>query len=278
MYYFIIISLIAILGFGLYVIYKIEQAKAKKQTEKEAEEKRLAQIQALKEQEKLRLEQERVRLEYEHRNKLYQLNTHQIRLTLFNAKRDLKKFIDLYELVIVENYWVNEPFYSKFYELLLVMEKNEFMIVDSNAKVITMNLRDRNNKVHISKAFEVYNSGEIIKFVIKASMQDILQFKKYDAQNIMIATFIFCLEKSVHYLSKDVPQNIINDLLSTYVYALDIRKIVKLIKEEKSSVSFIVKAFEDALMITEIYPYTDSEVPKQLQLLKKLPQKFLQEF
>jgi len=272
MYYFITISLLAIFGFGLHI------KKMHKQLDEQAEQKRLAQIQALKEQEKLRLEQERLRLEYEHRNKLYQLNTHQIRLTLFNAKRDLKKFIDLYELVIVENYWVNEPFYSQFYELLIVMEKNEFMIVDSNAKVITMNLRDRNNKVHISRAFEVYNSGEIIKFVIKASMQDILQFKKYDAQNIVIAICVFLFEKSTHYLAKDVPQYIINDLLSTYVYALDVRKIVKLIKEEKSSVSFIVKAFEDALMITKTYPYTDSQVARQLELPKKLPQKFLQEF
>ena len=277
MYYFIIISPIVILGFGLY-IKKMYKIKMQEQLDEQVEQKRLAQIQALKEQEKFRLEQDRLRLEYEHRNKLYQLNTHKIRLTLYNFRRDLKKFIYLYELVVVRNYWVDEPFYSKFYELLIVMEKNEFMIVDSNAKVITMNLRDRNNKVHISKAFEVYNAGEIIKFVIKASMQDILQFKKYDAQNIVIAICVFLFEKSTHYLSKDVPQNIINDLLSTYVYALDIRKIVKLIKEEKSSVSFIVKAFEDALMITEIYPYTDSEVPKQLQLLKKLPQKFLQEF
>jgi len=278
MYYFIIISLIAILGFGLYVIYKIEQIKAKKQLEKEAEEKRLAQIQALKEQEKLRIEQERLRLEYEHGNKLYQLNTHKIRLTLYNFRRDLKKFIDLYELVIVENYWVNEPFYSQFYELLIDMEKNEFMIVDQNAKVITMNLRNYNNQVQTSKAYEVYSSADIVESVIQTSMQDILQFKKYDAQNIVIAICVFVLEKSTHYLSKEVSQNIINDLLSTYVYALDIRKIVKLIKEENSSVSFIVKAFKDALMITETYPYTDSEVPKQLQLPKKLPQKFLQEF
>ena len=277
MYYFITISLLAIFGFGLY-IKKMHKIKMQKQLDEQAEQKRLAQIQALKEQEKLRLEQERVRLEYEHRNKLYQLNTHKIRLTLYNFRRDLKKFIYLYELVVIRNYWVDEPFYTKFYELLLVFEQNNFMIVDQNAKVITMNLRNYNNQVQTSKAYEVYSSADIVESVIQTSMQNILQYKKQDAQNIVIAICIFVLEKSVHYLAQEVPGKIIIALLHDYKNAKNIRQIIEMIEEKNTSLKFVHDAFEQALNTVETYPYNDSEVHKPLQLPRKLPQKFLQEF
>jgi len=259
----------------------MEQAKAKKQLENEAEEKRLAQIaqiQVLKEQEKLRLEQEKLRLEYEHRNKLYQLNTHKIRLTLYNYRRDLKKFIYLYEQVVVSNYWVDEPFYSKFYELLLIFEQNNFMIVDENAKVITMNLRIHNNKVETSRAFEVYSSADIIDFIIRTSMENILQFTQEDAQNIVIAICLFILEKSIHYLSQEVAKTLVIELFHDYKKAQNIRKIAELINEKTSALLFVSDAFEQALNTVETYPYNDSEVHKPLQLPRKLPQKFLQEF
>lgn len=271
MYYFITISLIAILGFGLYVIYKLEQIKAQKQLEEKAEQKRLAQIQVLK-------EQERLKLEYEHRNKRYQLNTHKVRLILFDARKDLKKFIHLYQLIVVKNYWVNEPFYSKFYELLLVFEKNDFMIIDSNVKVITMNLRTKNNEVETSRAFEVYSSADIVDFTIRTSMENILQFKQEDAQNIVIAICIFILEKSVHYLSQEVSKTLVIELFYDYKKVQKIRKIAELINEKNSALLFVSDAFEQALSTVETYPYNDSEVPQQLQLAQELPQKFLQEF
>jgi hypothetical protein len=271
MLYIITISLTAIVGFGLYIYYQLYKIKVKKRFEKDKELKRLARIQALKEQEKSRLE-------YESRNKLYALNTHRIKLTLFDVKRDLLQLYYLYEIVIVKNYWISEPFYSKFYELLLIFENNNFMIIDSNAKVITMHIRDHNNEVQTSRAFEVYSSRDIVESMIRIGMQNICQFKKQDAQNIIIAICLFVLEKSVHYLSKEVPQKLIVSLLDDYLNVQDVKKIVELIKEKNSSLKFVVDAFNQALNMSITYPYNDTEVPKQLLLPQKLPQKFLQEF
>lgn len=267
MNYIIISSLIAIFGFGLY-FYKI---KVKKQLEKEAELHRQARIRAQE-------EEKRLRLEYEHQNKLYSLNTHRVRLTLFDARSDLYKLVYLYELVIVKNYWINEPFYSKFYELLIMFEKNNFMIIDQNAKVITMNIRDSNNKVQTSRAFEVYSSRDIVESIITISMQNILQFKQQDAQNIALAICIFILEKSVHYLSTEVPRVVINNLLCDYKSVNNVTIIVELIKEKNDLMKFVYDAFEQAQNRATRYPYNDSEVPRQLHLPQKLPQKFLQEF
>ncbi|MBD3841934.1 MAG: hypothetical protein IE909_08620 [Campylobacterales bacterium] len=271
MNYINIISLIAIFGFGLYIFYKLHKIKVRKQIEEDQELERLARIQALE-------AQERLRLEYEHWNKLYQLNTHRVKLRLFDARRELLQLIYLYELVIVKNYWISEPFYSKFYELLILFEKNNLMIVDPNAKVITMNLRDHNNEVHTSRAFEVYSSADIVDSVLRLCMKNILQFKQQDAQNIIIAICIFVLEKSVHYRSQKVFQHMVIDVLSDYKNAQDVRKNLEWIKEKKISVKFVFDAFEQALNTAKTYPYNDSEAPKQLQLVRKLPQKFLQEF
>jgi len=271
MYYIINISFTAIVGFGLYIYYQLYKIKVRKKAEEDKELKRLARIQVLKEQKKLRLE-------YEHRNKLYSLNTHRVKLTLFDAGRDLLQLNYLYELVIVKNYWISDPFYSKFYELLLVFENNNFMIIDPNTKVVTMHLRDHNNEIQTSRAFKVYSSADIVETIIRTSMQNIFKLNQQYAQNIVIAICIFILEKSIHYLSQGVSKKIIIDLLDDYKNAQDVRKIVKLIKEKSASVKFVFDAFEQALNMSITYPYNDSEVLKQLQLPQKLPQKFLQEF
>lgn len=262
----IITSLLAIFGLGAYVFYWLNSLKKERKLAERIKQQWLAHRQYLQEQE-----------EYEHNNRRYSLQTHKIRLTLFNARKDLDELIYLYELVIVKNYWINEPFYSKFYEFLLLLEQNEFMIVDSNAKVISMNLRDHNNQVQTSKAYQVYSSREIIEYVIQTSMHNVLKFEKSDGQNIVMSICVFILEKSLHYLSQETPQNIINSLLSDYENSQDVREIVALIKEKNSSLKFVVDAFEEALNRIGTYPYNDSEVVKPLQLPLKLPQKSLQE-
>jgi hypothetical protein len=266
----LIIGFLGIFGLGAYVFHKLHDLKVTRELEKKIEQERLERIQYLK-------EQARLELEYEHKNRKYSLHTHKIKLTLFNAQKDLNELIYLYARLIIDNYWINEPFYSKFYELLLIIEQNDFMIVDSNAKVISMNLRDHNNKVQTSKAYQVFSSREIIEYVIHNSMYNVLKFEKRDGQNIVMAICIFILEKSLHYLSQEIPQNIINGLLIDYENSQDVRGIVALIKEKNSALKFVFDAFEEALNKIDTYPYNDIEAVKPLQLPSKLPQKSLQE-
>ena len=53
----------------------------------------------------------------------------------FNPIYDgLHDFNFIYELVIHDNLWINEPFHSKFYEFCMIINDNDFMIIDPSSK------------------------------------------------------------------------------------------------------------------------------------------------
>lgn len=208
---------------------------------------------------------------------LYQLNTHKVKYKLYNSTNDLRDLVFLYKIVVKRNYWINEPFHSQFYKILLTLEKNDFMILDPSSKTLTINVRDKYNEVQTSKSFQVFSTRDITEAVITKSMKDITKFNKNDAQNILITIFILVLEKSVHYLSQDEPISIIKELLSEYKYSDNVKYIIDLIKEKDSKLIFVKDAFKYAFRATQTLPYNDSEVPQPLQLPQKIPQKFFQE-
>lgn len=209
--------------------------------------------------------------------KFYELNTHKVRYALYNPSFEgLHEFRAIYKLVVHNNLWINEPFHSKFYEFLMLINDNQFMIIDPYSKVITMNVRDKYNKVQTSKSYQVYSTKDIIKHMIFYCMEDIAKFNKKDAQNLVISIFIVALKKSVHYLSKNVPQNIIDKMLEGYEKASAIKHIIQILESKNEKVYFIQEAFYDALSVVETLPYNDSEIPKPLEIRKELPQKLLQ--
>ena len=213
----------------------------------------------------------------EESNRVYKLNTHNVQYSLFNPIYDgLHDFISIYELVIHDNLWINEPFHSKFYEFCMIINDNDFMIIDPSSKVITMNIRDKYNKVQTSKSYQVYSSKEIIKNVIRYSITDIKSYEKIEAQNLLISIFIIVLKQSVHYLSYDVPQNIIDKVLEGYKHTQAIRDIVLLIQKRDSQLYFIQESIYNAFNRVETLAYNDSEVPKSIKIREKQPTKLLQ--
>lgn len=89
--------------------------------------------------------------------KFYELNTHKVRYALYNPSSEgLHELRAIYKLVVHDNLWINEPFHTKFYEFLMLINDNDFMIIDPYSKVITMNVRDKYNKVQTSKSYQVY--------------------------------------------------------------------------------------------------------------------------
>lgn len=259
------------LFYYLYKMYKLYQEEVAK--EKENLQKQNYLQMALQE-----VINEEITEEVEHEvEKFYKLNTHKVRYALYNPSFEgLHEFSSIYKQVIHKNLWINEPFHTKFYEFLMLINDNDFMIIDPNSKVITMNVRDRHNKVQTSKSYQVYSTKDIIKHMISYCMDDITRFNKKDAQNLVISIFIVALKQSVHYLSKDVPQNILDKMLKDYKEAGDIRNIVQMIKDQDKQVYFIQEAFYDAFSVVATLPYNDSEAPKALETRKELPQKLLQ--
>ena len=214
----------------------------------------------------------------EQQNELvYKLNTDKIKFRLYDAKWALDyKSYELYKNIIYESLLINEPFYTKFYMFLLTLEKNNFMIIDKNTNVITVNTRDKNNKMHTSKSYQVFSVQDISIVTIKCALDNILKFQKSDVQNIIIAIFVIVLKQSVHYLSREAPIATIENLLDNYQYKKDVEFIISLIEQKDNQVTFVHKALAKAFNICNTFPFNDSELSPSVQIPNHLPIKYLQ--
>lgn len=207
----------------------------------------------------------------------YQLNVNKIKYLLYHPKKEgLDEIEYLYKRVVIENLWINEPFHSKFYDFLIMINDNELMIIDPTAIVITINTRGSHNQTQKSKTYQVYDTKQIIEFTIFDCIHDIRKFNKNDAQNILLSIMIFILKMSVHYLSHNVPNDIIKELLKDYEHNNLIEYILELVEENDEEIIFIKNSISHAFRSVETEPYNDTEVPEQLIRRNKLPKKFFQ--
>ena len=91
-----------------------------------------------------------------------------------------------------------------------------------------------------------------------------------------MSIFVIVLKQSVHYLSHEVPINIIDKVLEGYEHTQAIRDIVLLIEKKDSQFYFIQESIYNAFNTVETFPYNDSEVPKTIKIREEQPIKLLQ--
>ena len=262
------ILLLGILFFGGYGAYRVYKALNEKNKISESQNLNLSQEQ----------EAQDSKIEKRKPEPVYQLQTHHMKYWLYNYC-DLESYSlrYLYHDIVVKNLWINEPFHSKFYEILMVLDKNEFMMIDPHSRVITMNVRGKDNQLTTSKSFQVFATRDIVIAMFNNAMSDIVRFNKHDAQNIAIAMCVIALEQSLHYQSHDVSLDTIKTVLKDYEFTEDIYHITTLVTGQDEQLKFVNKAFKIAFQTSSTYAYNDSVVPKALQLPTKLPQKVLKE-
>lgn len=247
-------------------------AKRRFEEKKRQEQKALAEL----EKKKKLAEEERLRQSLVYKSHFHKVVEPPARYMLFDTNGLDYQLTFLYKKVVHQNLWINEPFHTKFFQFLMLFNNNEFMIVDDTSEVITMYIRDANNVPQKSEAYQVYSTKDIVSYVMNYTLSDIKSFNDADAQNCVIAIFIYALMQSVHYSSYEVAHNTINKLLHTYEYKINVEEIVALIEEDDPRYEFISDAFQRAFLYTQTLPYNNSESPKQVELPLKLPQKYLQ--
>ncbi|WP_041963807.1 hypothetical protein [Sulfurospirillum cavolei] len=264
--YALLIGIVLFGGYGAYRVYKALNEKT-----------HISQSQNLNLSQKQKAQDSKI--EKRKPEPAYQLQTHNIKYWLYNPSYSFKSYglIGLYNDLVVKNLWINEPFHSKFYEILMILDKNEFMIADPHSRVITMNVRGKDNQLTTSKSFQVFATRDIVVATFNNAMSDIVRFDKHDAQNIAIAMCVIALEQSLHYQSNEASLDTIKTILNGYAFTEDVHYISDLVKESDKQLQFVNKAYKIAFQTSSTYAYNDSEVPKALQLPIKLPQKVLKE-
>ncbi|DAB34920.1 MAG TPA: hypothetical protein CFH82_02905 [Sulfurospirillum sp. UBA12182] len=199
-----------------------------------------------------------------------------MRYWLYPSVRDLSfEFQILYDLVVVKNLWIDEPFHTKFYEIFLLLSKNNFMIRNPNSSDLILNMRDENDIVRTSTSYEVFSTNELLYATIEYSLDSIVGFYESDAKNIVFVIVLIICGKSQYFNQKELPLALIQDVLKEYSELENIWYILELIEAKDRRFDFIEKAYELAIQKAITYPYNDSTSPLHLQISSNLPKKVL---
>jgi len=209
----------------------------------------------------------------------YSLNTDRVKYFLYSSSV-LKSFgmRELYTKFVEQKGWINEPFHSTFFRILLTLDSNELMIINPNSKILTLCMRDENEKMTQSKSYEVFSTNQILESVLSQISNKVFNFSKTNAQNIILAICIIAIKKSTHYLQIEEPLSVIDKFFVNYENLEDIKYILTLIEKESEQLLFIKEAFEDAQTYAYSYPYNDFGVAiKALEVTSNLPKKILKQ-
>lgn len=204
--------------------------------------------------------------------KIYELQTHKVKYQIYDYSKNLTyEFRDLYIDIVLNNLWINEPFHSTFYKLLILFDKDELIIKDKNSKILTLNVRDQySNNMIVSKSYQVFSSKRIVKMTLLKAINEIIKFKKDDAQNIILAICIITLQKSIHFTNGKISNDFINELLTT-----EMKNIITMIQDKHHQLLFIEDSFLFAFLNTTTEPYNDSEELNFIKIPINLPKKVL---
>lgn len=179
----------------------------------------------------------------------YELNTHDIKISLYPSSTFSNyKMRNLYKKIIVNNYWIEEPFHSSFTKILYCIDKNSFWIQSSRSKEIIINFRNFDDEEERDTAVRVFNLKEILNDVVleinqwahknlskqcrqilllssmiytisKCGNLDILiEEKEDDLKKWSALIEIFCMDFSEEIKNKIIPKNNMNIAMMQKVY------------------------------------------------------------
>lgn len=179
----------------------------------------------------------------------YELNTHDIKISFYPSSTFSNyKMQNLYEKIIVNNYWVDEPFHSGFVKILYCISENDFWIKSLKSKEIIINFRDLDDKEMKDTALHVLDLREVLcdvvvevdRYVHKilskqnvhilllssiiyaiskcGNLNTLLEKKDDDIDMLALLIEIFCIEFSEEIKNKIIPTNNINLNLIEKVY------------------------------------------------------------
>jgi len=220
--------------------------------------------------------------------KEYELNVNFVKFDLFPRSTFHDYFIKrLYTKIIVNNYWIAEPFHSKFTQLLCFIDQNELWIKSQKSKEIVLNIRDKNNQIKKSISMKVVDLREVL-FQVCSKIISITKpiLKSSQIQHILLSAVIFILEKSgqirficqnqkIDYKSKDA----IYDCLVNIFFTESSKDVIDSLSPiNNSNYKLIKDTSEEIILNSEEYPnsiYDQNDEQKIEYKLSILPKKKL---
>lgn len=209
------------------------------------------------------------------KTEVFPLQTHQIKYCVYSKYCFKSPSIQsIYEQIIFANLWFNEPFYSSFFRIVLLLDQNELFIVDPESRVITSKLRTKREKIVSIKSYQIIRIQQLACFMLHELYHDIVRFNQKDAQNLTIAICIHIIQKAkIFEFWKQ--EHLMELLLESYNDVESVQEILLLIDSRDKQLLFVDCSLKNAMKNIHREPYVDKGGQYNIQIPSKLPQKQL---
>lgn len=288
--------IIAFIIVGLTVVWIFFRTMATNQKQREEEEKKKIEeanqrkkeiLNAVIEEEKRQLKKSQMAQKKE---VFYQLNTHEIKLNLYPKSYfgDFRIF-RLYREIVIDNYWLNEPFHTEFSRLLQFIGSNKFWLKDPKSREVISNIRDDNNQICKNISMYVLDLIDVLDSVIKKVYSELINkelLTKKDLQNSILSASIYVLSESgdissisktlrFKYVEKKDLQYALVDIICTN---LSVKTKMMIVENNFLNDIFFTKIYNEILFNFYAHLYTfpvNGEPSRTINLLPYPPKKQL---
>lgn len=175
----------------------------------------------------------------------FMLNTHAVKFSFYSSDRMQRETKELYKKIIIDNLWIDEPFHSNIFTLLLILDYGFYFYKDTESNSILANIRDEDDQLVTVETCSTLSTLEATQYCISICMDTYRLSHFKNARTLTFAIIIWIIENS-HNAVYDDSFMIMFSLFDDKEYS-EIDKIIGLLNENDSNYWFINSAFDAAL-------------------------------
>jgi len=214
----------------------------------------------------------------------YEINTHDIKVSLYPSSTFSNyKMQNLYETIIVKNYWIDEPFHSSFVKILYCTSENDFWIKSLKSQEVIINFRDLDDKEMRDTALHVLDLREVLcDVVIEVDRYVYKILSKKNVHILLLSSMIYTISKcgnlNVLIEKKEDDIEIWASLIEIFCIEFLEESKSKIIPTNNINLNLIEKVYNAAIERAKEYPnYLGDNNPqkKEIKMLQNLQQKRL---
>lgn len=185
---------------------------------------------------------------------------------------------ELYQKIVLKQQWLDEPFHTTLFEILLFLDNDQLFIKDENCKPIISTLRDEYNKLQKVKSYKVFSTLDIARDLFYNTLHATLKkFTHYNIERYVILAYLVKLINQSYHFQTLESYDAIELFLKTSNQKEQVKNILVLIEKNDSRFEFFKEAYTRTLKSIYSKPYVEENknLP-QLKLPAKLPKKILE--
>ena len=220
--------------------------------------------------------------------KVYQLNASPIKLSFYPLSKFNSFYTrNLYQRIIINRCWINEPFHTKFVKLLYIADANILWIKSKKTKEIVLNIRGINQEELKATSFKVLD----LKAVMQEVVMDIVGatnklLSQQQREGTLLSVMVYVLSKTgnIDMICQDIDienideSDLANCIINTFFSEISNDSKKNMHPMNNLNYEVFVQIFEENIAYAREYPntvYMKDDTEKMLDKIQYLPKKQL---